>query len=138
MANANGTAQPPACLAPDKPASVAKTQLSTWQQECLNQGTYAHQGSRLIQQTGSNFMLRSKVSLILIAGAIAVSAPASPQEENPAYKNEASVGAWGSFVNPTPPTGAAPLSVDPPAPSRALALYLASAAQGDPWSAPKR
>jgi len=28
------------------------------------------------------------------------------------------------------------MSVDPPAPSRALALYLASAAQGDPWSAP--
>jgi hypothetical protein len=26
--------------------------------------------------------------------------------------------------------------VDPPAPSRALALYLASAVQGDPWSAP--
>jgi hypothetical protein len=26
--------------------------------------------------------------------------------------------------------------VDPPGPSRALALYLASAAQGDPWSAP--
>jgi hypothetical protein len=30
------------------------------------------------------------------------------------------------------------MSVDPPAPSRALALYLASAAQGDPWSAPNR
>jgi len=28
------------------------------------------------------------------------------------------------------------ISVDPPAPSRALALYLASAGQGDPWSAP--
>jgi hypothetical protein len=28
------------------------------------------------------------------------------------------------------------ISVDPPAPGRALALYLASAAQGDPWSAP--
>lgn len=28
------------------------------------------------------------------------------------------------------------MSVDPPAPSRALALYLASVAQGDPWSAP--
>jgi hypothetical protein len=28
------------------------------------------------------------------------------------------------------------MSVDPPAPSRALALYLASAAHGDPWSAP--
>jgi hypothetical protein len=136
MANANGTAQPLAYLAPDKPASVAKTQLSTWQQECLNQGTYAHQGSRLIQQTGSNFMLRSKVSLILIAGAIAVSAPASPQEENPAYKNEASVRALGSFVKTTTSNGVDTMSVDPPAPSRALALYLASAAQGDPWSAP--
>jgi len=28
------------------------------------------------------------------------------------------------------------MSVDPPAPSRALALYLSSAVQGDPWSAP--
>ncbi|MCU1251996.1 MAG: hypothetical protein JWQ49_5025 [Edaphobacter sp.] len=28
--------------------------------------------------------------------------------------------------------------VDPPPPSRALALYLASAAQGDPWSEPNR
>jgi hypothetical protein len=28
------------------------------------------------------------------------------------------------------------MSVDPPAPSRALALYLASAVHGDPWSAP--
>jgi hypothetical protein len=28
------------------------------------------------------------------------------------------------------------MSVDPPAPSRALALYLAGGVQGDPWSAP--
>jgi len=81
-------------------------------------------------------MLRSKVSLILIAGAIAVSAPASPQEENPAYKNEASVRALGSFVKTTTSNGVDTMSVDPPAPSRALALYLASAAQGDQWSAP--
>ena len=81
-------------------------------------------------------MLRSKVSLILIAGAMAVSAPAFPQEENPAYKNEASVRALGSFVKTTTSNGVDTMSVDPPAPSRALALYLASAAQGDPWSAP--
>jgi hypothetical protein len=80
-------------------------------------------------------MLRSKVSLLMIAGAIAVSAPAFSQEENPAYKNEASVQAFGSFVKTTS-SGVGAMSVDPPAPSRALALYLASAAQGDPWSAP--
>lgn len=33
-------------------------------------------------------MLRSKVSLLMIAGAIAVSAPAFSQEESPAYKKE--------------------------------------------------
>src|SRR5579863_8977546 len=42
-------------------------------------------------------MLRSKISLLMIAGAIAVLAPAFSQE-NPAYKNEASVQAFGSFV----------------------------------------
>jgi hypothetical protein len=81
-------------------------------------------------------MLRSKVSLLMIAGAIAVSAPAFSQEGNPAYKNEASVQAFGSFVKTTTSNGVDTMSVDPPAPSRALALYLASAAQGDPFSAP--
>jgi hypothetical protein len=36
-------------------------------------------------------MLRSKVVLSLIAGAIATSVPAFSQEESPAYKNEVSV-----------------------------------------------
>ena len=81
-------------------------------------------------------MLRSKVSLLMIAGAIAVSAPAFSQEENPAYKNNASVQPFGSFVKTTTSNGVDAMSVDPPAASGALALYLASAAQGDPWSAP--
>jgi hypothetical protein len=81
-------------------------------------------------------MLRSKVSLLMIAGAIAVSARAFSQEENPAYKNEASVQAFGSFVKTTTSNGVDTMTVDPPAPGRALALYLASAARGDPWSAP--
>jgi hypothetical protein len=44
-ANANGTAQQPAWLAPDRRPFVAKTELSAWQQECLDQGRFAHQGS---------------------------------------------------------------------------------------------
>jgi hypothetical protein len=81
-------------------------------------------------------MLKSKVSLLMIAGAIAVSAPAFSQEENPAYNNEASVQAFGSFVKTTSSNGVDTILVDPPAPSRVLALYLVSAAQSDPWSAP--
>ena len=81
-------------------------------------------------------MLVSKVSLLMIAGAIAVLAEAFSQEENPVYKNEASVQTFGSFVKTTTSNGVDTMSVDPPAPGRALALYLASAAQGDPWSAP--
>jgi hypothetical protein len=81
-------------------------------------------------------MLRSKVSLLMIAGAIAMSAQAFSREENPAYKNEASVQAFGSFVKTTSSNGFDTMLVDPPAAGRALALYLASAAQGDPWSAP--
>jgi hypothetical protein len=72
----------------------------------------------------------------MLAGAIAVSAPAFSQEENPAYKNEASVQAFGSFLKTTVGNGVDTMSVVPPAPSRALALYLASAAQGDRWSVP--
>ena len=49
-------------------------------------------------------MLRSKISLLMIAGAIAVSVPAFSQE-NPAYKNEASVQAFGSFVKTTTSNG---------------------------------
>jgi hypothetical protein len=79
-------------------------------------------------------MLRSKVSLLMIAGAIAVSAPSFSQEENPAYKT--SVQAFGSFVKTTTSNGVDTMSVGSPAPSRALARYLASAGQGDPWSAP--
>src|SRR5271170_1979859 len=88
-------------------------------------------------------MLISKVSLLMIAGAIAVSASAFSQEENPAYQegnpaymDEASVQAFGSFVKTTTSNGVDTMTVDPPAPGRALALYLASAARGDPWSAP--
>jgi hypothetical protein len=80
--------------------------------------------------------LRSKVSLLLLAGAIAASAPAFSQEENPAYKSEATVQAFGGFAKTTAGNGVETMSVDPPAQSRALALYLASAAKGDPWSAP--
>jgi outer membrane immunogenic protein len=50
-------------------------------------------------------MLRSKVLLSVIAGAIVMSAPAFSQEESPAYKNEASVQAFGSFVNSTTSNG---------------------------------
>ena len=50
-------------------------------------------------------MLRSKVLLSMIAGAIVVAAPAFSQEENPAYKNEASVQAFGSFVKSTTSNG---------------------------------
>jgi hypothetical protein len=81
-------------------------------------------------------MLKSKVSLLMIAGAIAVSARAFSQEENPAYKNEARVQVFGSFVKTTTSNGVDMISVDLPAASRALALYLTRAAQGDPWSAP--
>ena len=81
-------------------------------------------------------MLRSKVSLVMIAGAIAVSAQAFSEEEDPAYKNEASAQAFGSFVKTTTSNGVDTMSADPSAASRALALYLASAAQRDPWSAP--
>jgi hypothetical protein len=80
-------------------------------------------------------MLGGKVSLLMIAGAIGLSAQAFSEEENPAYKNEASVQAFGSFVKTTS-NGFDTMMVDPPAAGRALALYLASAAQGDPWSAP--
>jgi opacity protein-like surface antigen len=41
----------------------------------------------------------------MIAGAIVVSAPAFSQEESPAYKNEASVQALGSFVKSTTSNG---------------------------------
>src|SRR5690349_18765658 len=81
-------------------------------------------------------MLRSTVSLLMIAGAIAVSAQAFSQQEYPAYRNEASVQAFGSFVKTITSNGFDTMLVDPPAPGRALALYLASIDQGDPWSAP--
>ena len=84
-------------------------------------------------------MLRSKISLlIMITGAVAVSAPAFSPEEKPAYKSEASVQAFGSFVKTTASNGVDTMSVNPPAPSRALALYFASAVRHDPWSAPNR
>src|SRR5580704_3260021 len=106
--------------------------------------------------------------MLMIAGAIAVSAPAFSQEESLAYKNEAPVQAFVNFVKTTTNIGvnhlstariashaATPslvvlcalalsfaasagaatidtMSVDPPAPIQALALYLASAAQGEP------
>lgn len=50
-------------------------------------------------------MSRSKVFLSMIAGAITVAAPAFSQEESPAYKNEASVQAFGSFVKSTSSNG---------------------------------
>jgi outer membrane immunogenic protein len=50
-------------------------------------------------------MLNSKVLFSMIAGAIVVSAPAFAQEESPAYKNEASVQAFGSFVKSTTSDG---------------------------------
>src|SRR5271155_1372631 len=81
-------------------------------------------------------MLRSKVSLLMIAGAISVSAQAFSREEYPAYKNEASVQAFGNLVKTATSNGFDTMLVDPPAAGRALALYLANAAQGDPWSAP--
>jgi hypothetical protein len=80
-------------------------------------------------------MLRNKVSLLMIAGAITVSARALSQEENPVHKNEVSVQGFG-IVKTITSNGVDTMSVDPPAAGRALALYLASAAQGDPWSAP--
>src|ERR1700688_702030 len=83
-------------------------------------------------------MGRSKVSLLMIMGATALSASAFSREENPAYTSEASVQAFGSSLKTTTSNGVDSISVDPPAPTRALALYLASAAQRDPWSAPNR
>jgi outer membrane immunogenic protein len=50
-------------------------------------------------------MLRSKVILSMIAGAIVVSAPAFSQEESTSYRNEASVQAFGSFVKTTTSNG---------------------------------
>jgi hypothetical protein len=41
-----------------------------------------------------------------------------------------------AFVKTTTSNGVDTMPVDAPAPSRALALYLASAVQGDRWSAP--
>jgi hypothetical protein len=67
-------------------------------------------------------MLISKVSLLVIAGAIAVSAEAFSQEENPVYKNDASVQMFGSFVKTTTSNGVDTMSVDPPAPGLAQAL----------------
>jgi len=50
-------------------------------------------------------MFRSKAIFSLIAGAIAVSVPAFSQEDGPAYRNEASVQAFGSFVKSTSSNG---------------------------------
>jgi outer membrane immunogenic protein len=50
-------------------------------------------------------MLRSKVIVSMIVGAIAVSAPAFSQDESPTYRNEASVQAFGSFVKSTTSNG---------------------------------
>jgi outer membrane immunogenic protein len=50
-------------------------------------------------------MFRSKVILPVIAGVISMSVPAFSQEESPAYKNEASVQAFGSFVKTTTSDG---------------------------------
>ena len=44
--------------------------------------------------------------------------------------------ALSSTVSASGPASIATISVDPPAPSRALARYLAGAANGDPWSEP--
>ncbi len=43
--------------------------------------------------------------LLLVAGAFTMSIPAFSQEETPVYKNEASVQAFGSFVNTTRSNG---------------------------------
>jgi hypothetical protein len=106
MANANGAAQQPTVATPDQPVSVAKKQLTAWQEECLYQGMSARQGS------GSLTGLLTIPSLAVLFALVLSLA--------------ASAGAVTSDA----------MSVDTPAPSRALALYLASAAQGDPWSAP--
>ncbi len=47
-----------------------------------------------------------KLVLSVVTGAIAMSIPAFSQEEAPAYKNEASVQAFGSFVKSTNSNGA--------------------------------
>jgi outer membrane immunogenic protein len=47
----------------------------------------------------------SQRALLLVAGAFTMSIPAFSQEETPAYKNEASVQAFGSFVNTTRSNG---------------------------------
>jgi hypothetical protein len=67
-------------------------------------------------------VLRSKVSLLIIGGTIAVSAPAFSRDENPAHEHEATVQAFGSSVKTTTGSAVDTISVDPPAPSRALAL----------------
>jgi outer membrane immunogenic protein len=50
-------------------------------------------------------MSRKKAFLSLVAGALTMSLPAFAQEENPAYKNEASVQVTGSFVKTTSSNG---------------------------------
>jgi hypothetical protein len=50
-------------------------------------------------------MLSSKALLSMIAGAIDMCSPAFAQEETPAYKNEASVQPFGSFVKSTTSNG---------------------------------
>src|SRR5277367_5400460 len=53
----------------------------------------------------SNSMFAKKVVLSLVAGTIAMSLPAFPQEETSVYKNEASVQAFGSYVKSTTSNG---------------------------------
>ncbi len=50
-------------------------------------------------------MFRKKVVLSIIFGGIVASMPAFSQSENPVYKNEASVQAFGSFVKSTSSNG---------------------------------
>jgi outer membrane immunogenic protein len=50
-------------------------------------------------------MLRSKILLSMIAGTIVASVPAFSQEDSSAYRNEASVQAFGSFVKSTNSNG---------------------------------
>jgi len=50
-------------------------------------------------------MFRKRFAFLLAAGAITTSLPAFAQDETPAYKNEASVQAFGSFVKTTTSNG---------------------------------
>jgi opacity protein-like surface antigen len=60
---------------------------------------------RISELKGDTNMLRNKTMAAVLMGGVLASLPAFSQEENPVYKNEASVQAFGSFVKSTVTNG---------------------------------